>query len=61
VGILTEDMKRLVREQQLGFVATVCPDGYSQLVAQRNDRSMGRRSHRLCRYPLSRDGLKSKA
>jgi hypothetical protein len=25
--ILTEDMKRVVREQTLGFVATVCPDG----------------------------------
>lgn len=24
--ILTEDMKRVVREQRLGFVATVCPD-----------------------------------
>ena len=26
MGILTEDMKRLVSEQRLGFVATVCPD-----------------------------------
>lgn len=26
-GILTEHMKRVVREQRLGFVATVCPDG----------------------------------
>lgn len=26
-GILTEDMQRVVREQTLGFVATVCPDG----------------------------------
>ncbi len=25
--ILTEDMKRIVNEQRLGFVATVCPDG----------------------------------
>ena len=25
--ILTDDMKRVVREQSLGFVATVCPDG----------------------------------
>jgi predicted pyridoxine 5'-phosphate oxidase superfamily flavin-nucleotide-binding protein len=24
---LTDDMKRVVREQKLGFVATVCPDG----------------------------------
>jgi predicted pyridoxine 5'-phosphate oxidase superfamily flavin-nucleotide-binding protein len=30
VGILTEDMKRLV-EAELGFVATVCPDGTPNL------------------------------
>lgn len=27
MGILNEDMKRMIREQRLGFVATVCPDG----------------------------------
>ena len=27
MGILNEDMRRVVREQRLGFVATVCPDG----------------------------------
>jgi hypothetical protein len=27
MGILTEDMKRVISEQRLGFVATVCPDG----------------------------------
>jgi len=27
VGILTDDMKRVVREQRLGFIATVCADG----------------------------------
>ena len=27
MGALTEDMRRVVEEQQLGFVATVCPDG----------------------------------
>jgi uncharacterized protein len=27
MGILTEDMKRVVREQRLGFYATVCKDG----------------------------------
>lgn len=27
MGILTDDMKRIVREQRLGFVASVCPDG----------------------------------
>src|SRR5207245_7068128 len=31
VGILTEDMKRVVDEQRLGFVATVCPDGTPNL------------------------------
>lgn len=30
-GILTEDMKRVVREQRLGFVATVCSDGTPNL------------------------------
>jgi predicted pyridoxine 5'-phosphate oxidase superfamily flavin-nucleotide-binding protein len=29
--ILTDDMKRVVREQGLGFVATVCPDGTPNL------------------------------
>ncbi len=31
MGILTEDMKRLVREQRLGFFATVCADGSPNL------------------------------
>lgn len=31
MGILTEDMKRVVREQSLGFVATVCADGSPNL------------------------------
>jgi uncharacterized protein len=31
MGILTDDMKRLVDEQQLGFQATVCPDGSPNL------------------------------
>jgi predicted pyridoxine 5'-phosphate oxidase superfamily flavin-nucleotide-binding protein len=31
IGILTKDMKRVVREQRLGFVATVCPDGTPNL------------------------------
>jgi uncharacterized protein len=26
VGILTDDMKRVIRQQRLAFVATVCPD-----------------------------------
>lgn len=31
MGILTDDMKRVVSEQQLGFIATVCPDGTPNL------------------------------
>src|SRR5260370_38911349 len=31
VPILTDDMKRVVTEQGLGFVATVCPDGTPNL------------------------------
>lgn len=31
MGILTADMKRVVDEQKLGFVATVCPDGTPNL------------------------------
>ena len=31
MGILTEDMKRVVSENRLGFYATVCPDGTPNL------------------------------
>src|SRR4051812_6577242 len=31
VGALSEDMKRVVSRQRLGFVATVCPDGTPNL------------------------------
>jgi predicted pyridoxine 5'-phosphate oxidase superfamily flavin-nucleotide-binding protein len=31
MGILSDDMKRLVREQRLGYIATVCPDGTPNL------------------------------
>jgi hypothetical protein len=31
MGILTDEMKRVVDEQRLGFVATVCPDGTPNL------------------------------
>lgn len=31
MGILTDDMKRVVREQRLAFVATVCADGTPNL------------------------------
>jgi predicted pyridoxine 5'-phosphate oxidase superfamily flavin-nucleotide-binding protein len=31
MGVLTDEMKRVVEEQQLGFVATVCADGSPNL------------------------------
>src|SRR6187397_2263029 len=31
MGALTADMKRVVEEQRLGFVASVCPDGTPNL------------------------------
>src|SRR5213594_3896393 len=31
MGILNDDMKRVVKEQRLGFVATVCEDGSPNL------------------------------
>jgi predicted pyridoxine 5'-phosphate oxidase superfamily flavin-nucleotide-binding protein len=31
VGILTDDMKRVVCEQRLGYIATVCTDGTPNL------------------------------
>jgi hypothetical protein len=34
MAILTADMKRVVREQRLGFLATVCEDGNAQSLAK---------------------------
>ena len=31
MGMLTDDMRRLLDEQHLGFIATVCPDGTPNL------------------------------
>jgi predicted pyridoxine 5'-phosphate oxidase superfamily flavin-nucleotide-binding protein len=31
MGVLTEEMQRVVRTQRLGFIATVCPDGTPNL------------------------------
>ena len=31
MGILTDDMKRVVRQQRMGFMATVCADGTPNL------------------------------
>ena len=41
MGILTDDMKRLVDEQQLGFHATVCPDGSPNLSPNLSNRITG--------------------
>ncbi|WP_157467826.1 pyridoxamine 5'-phosphate oxidase family protein [Edaphobacter aggregans] len=50
---LTADMKRVVAEQRLAFVATVCPDGTPNLSPKGTIASLGRRSPRLRRYSLS--------
>ena len=31
MGVLSDDMKRVVEEQRLGYIATVCPDGSPNL------------------------------
>ena len=31
MGVLTDDMKRVIDEQRLGYIATVCPDGSPNL------------------------------
>ena len=31
MGILTDDVRRVVEEPQLGFIATICPDGTPNL------------------------------
>ena len=31
MGVLTDEMKKVVEEQRLGFVATVCADGTPNL------------------------------
>ena len=31
MAMLTEDMQRVIREQRLGYIATVCPDGTPNL------------------------------
>ena len=46
-GILTEDMKRVVREQRLAFVATVCPDG-TPTSPQGDDKGLGNEQLVFC-------------
>jgi hypothetical protein len=41
MGILTDDMKRLVDEQQLGFCATVCSDGSPEPLSEGVDPRLG--------------------
>jgi len=43
MGILTADMKRVVEEQRLGVVATVCPDGTPNLERCTKERSCSTR------------------
>src|SRR5579863_7861101 len=31
MGVITDDMRRMIEAQQLGFIATVCPDGTPNL------------------------------
>ena len=41
MGILNDDMKRVVRQQRFGFIATVCPDGSPNLSPKGDDGSVG--------------------
>jgi hypothetical protein len=50
MAILTDDMKRVVREQRLGFLATVCEDGNAQSLAKGHGRGL----------PLQRSGRRSR-
>ena len=34
--MLTDDMKRVISEQRIGYVATVCPDGTPNLSPSRH-------------------------
>jgi len=52
-GKLTADMKRIVGEHRLGFVATVCPDG-TQTLRQGHDGRMGRQPPRLRKHSVAR-------
>jgi predicted pyridoxine 5'-phosphate oxidase superfamily flavin-nucleotide-binding protein len=60
VGILTEDMKRVVNEQRLGFVATVCPDGTPNLSPKGTTAVWDDDHIVFCGYPFPRDGFQSK-
>jgi len=52
MGILTDDMKRVVSEQKLGFCATGCPDGSPNALrkAARTPRPLIARCHPASRY-----------
>jgi hypothetical protein len=56
MGILTDDMKRPVREAGLGFHATVSEHGSPNLSPKRHDRRLGRRSPLLRGHPIAADG-----
>ena len=48
---LDDDMQRVIREQSLGFVATVCPDG-TRTCRQGHDDRLGRRAPRVPRTSI---------
>ena len=60
-GILTEDMKRVVREQRLAFVATVCPDGTPNLSPKGTTRVWGNEQLVFCdlKSPQTVENLRS--
>ena len=53
---LDDDMRRVVHEQSLGFVATVCPDGTPEPLAQGHDDRVGRRAPGLPAHLLAGHG-----
>jgi uncharacterized protein len=60
-GILTDDMKRVVREQRLAFVATICPDGTPNLSPKGTTRVWGNEQLVFCdlRSPQTVENLRS--
>jgi hypothetical protein len=47
IGLLTAHMKRVLEEQRLGFVATVCPDGTQGGSRRTTDRPPALRAYLL--------------
>ena len=53
MGILTDDMKRVVNEQKAGLHRDGLPGWHSQSLAQRNDGGLGRRLLDLRRHQIA--------